>query len=118
MIHSYGNGQPGDLVRRILHHADGVSHLAFAITSGLWAHEAHRDEERHHRLHIGTGAGGWTLYLDNGSLFAFRSTDYKSVKVHTESARPLGPVALTIALPEDVGKFWKLLDEALVHGQY
>jgi hypothetical protein len=113
MIHAYGKGRPGDLAHRILHHATGVTKIAFAITAGLWAHEAQRDESRHHRLHIGKGAGAWALYLDNGQCFALRSDDYESVNVHVGSVRPLGPVALTMRTPSDVDKFWKLLDKAL-----
>jgi hypothetical protein len=113
MIETYGKGLPGDLVRRILHHAPGVSELAFAIAAGLWAHEAHRDPTRRHQLHIGKGAGAWALYLDNGSCFAFRSDDYESIKIHVDSVRPLGPVALTLRKPEDSDTLWQLLDAAL-----
>lgn len=72
MIHVYGQGVPGDLAHRVLHHARGVSEPAFAIAAGLWAHPVHRDEGRHHRMHVGRGADGWALYLDNGRSFAFR----------------------------------------------
>jgi hypothetical protein len=118
MIHVYGKGRPGDLVRRIMHHADGVSEVAFAVAAGLWAHEAHRDETRHHQLHVGKGAGAWTLYLDNGAPFAFRSDDYESIKVHTKSVRPLGPVALVLRTPEDTDKLWSLIDAELVASQH
>ncbi|HET7484026.1 MAG TPA: hypothetical protein VFJ64_01465 [Solirubrobacterales bacterium] len=116
MIHVYGDGQPGDLVRRILDHARGVAEPAFALSAGLWAHKVHRDEERHHKMHIGTGAGGWALYLDNGQSFAFRGQPhggYDRIEVHTGSIRPLGPVALTIRKPRDVDGLWRLLDDAL-----
>lgn len=113
MIHVYGKGKPGDLVQRILDHAQGVSEVGFAIAAGLWAHEAHRDESRHHQLHVGKGVAGWALYLDNGASFAFRSDDYMSVKVHTGSVRPLGPIALVLRKPADTELLWSLIDQAL-----
>jgi hypothetical protein len=116
MIHVYGEGEPGDLANRVLHHARGVSEPAFAIAAGLWAHRVHREEERHHRMHVGRGADGWALYLDNDQSFAFRSQrhdGYDRIEVHTDSVRPLGPVALTIRAPNDCHELWRLLNEAL-----
>jgi hypothetical protein len=116
MIHVYGEGEPGDLVRRILDHARGVAEPAFAIAGGLWAHQVHRDESRHHQMHVGRGADGWALYLDNDHCFAFRGQPhggYDRIQVHTDSVRPLGPVALTIRKPSDVDGLWRLLDNAL-----
>jgi hypothetical protein len=118
MIYVYGKGKPGDLARRILHHARGISELTLAITAGLWAHNAHRDENRRHELHIGKGANGWALYLDNGRNFAFRGVpvpggDYGGITVHEGSVRPLGPAVLTIQKPRDVDALWRLLDDAL-----
>jgi hypothetical protein len=113
MIHVYGDGKPGDLAGRILHHARGVSEPAFAIAAGLWAHPVHRDETRDHQMH----ADGWALYLDNGKSFAFRGQPhaggYDRIDVHTDSVRPLGPIALSIRTPKDAVALWTLLDEAL-----
>jgi len=116
MIHVYGKGEPGDLASRILHHARGVSEPAFAIAAGLWAHQIHRDEDRHHQMHVGSGADGWALYLDNGRSFAFRGqphSGYDRIDVHTDSVRPLGPLALSIRTPKDTEGLWDLLDVAL-----
>ncbi len=116
MIHVYGEGKPGDLASRILHHARDVSEPAFAIAAGLWAHQVHRDEGRHHQMHVGSGADGWALYLDNRRSFAFRGqphTGYDRIDVHVDSVRPLGPVALSIHTPKDTEELWDLLDAAL-----
>ena len=117
MIHVYGDGKPGDLASRILHHARGVSEPAFAIAAGLWAHPVHRDETRHHQMHVGSGADGWALYLDNGRSFAFRGEPhtggYDRIDIHTDSVRPLGPIALSIHTPKDTEALWDLLNAAL-----
>lgn len=117
MIHVRGKGEPGDLARPILHHAQGVRDSALAILAGLWAHDAHRDETRQHELHIGTGGNGWNLYLDSGEKFAFRGgvapEGYDRIEVHTGSIRPLGPIVLTIRDPEETEELWQLLDDAL-----
>ena len=115
MIHVYGEGRPGDLAVRILHHARGASEPAFAIAAGLWAHRVHRDEQRHHRMHL--GARGWALYLDNGRTFAFRGRaqegGYDRIDVDTDATRPLGPITLTLESPKDTETLWGLLDRAL-----
>jgi hypothetical protein len=85
MIHVYGKGAPGDLAARILHHAKGVSEPAFAIAAGLWAHDVHRNEMRHHQMHVGSGADGWALYLDNGRSFAFRGQPHGAVTLASMS---------------------------------
>jgi len=116
MIYVYGQGGPHDISDRVLHHARGVSEPAFAIAAGLWAHRVHRDENRRHRMHIGKGADGVALYLDNGQCFALRGQPqgaYDRIVVHTGSVRPLGPIALTIRSPRDCYALWDLLDQAL-----
>jgi hypothetical protein len=116
MIHVYGKGRPGDLVRPIFHHARGLRDPALAILAGLWVHELHTDESRHHELHFGKGANGLNLYLDNGERFAFRggfdAEGYDRVKVHRGTIRPLGEVVLELRDPEDTADLWILLSEA------
>jgi hypothetical protein len=118
MIHVYGEGRPGDLTSRILRDAQGASVPAFAIAAGLWAHRVHRDERRHHRMHV--GAKAWTLHLDNGRSFAFRGKSRRGIcdriDVDADAARPLGPITLTIESPKDTEALWGLLDTALDSG--
>lgn len=117
MVQSFGKGQPGDLVRPIFHHAQGVRDTAFAVLAGLWVHDVHTDPTRHHRLHVGKGANGLNLYLDNGESFAFRgavgSDGYNCIAVHRGSIRPLGPVVLRLYKPEDTDQLWNLLSSAV-----
>jgi hypothetical protein len=69
-------------------------------------------------MHVGSGADGWALYLDNGRSFAFRGQPhtggYERIDVHADSVRPLGPIALSIRSPKDTEALWDLLDAALV----
>jgi hypothetical protein len=118
MIQVYGQGQPGDLVRPIFHHAQGVRDVALAVLAGLWAHELHSDPDRRHELHFGKGANGVNLHLDTGESFAFRGgfSDkgaYDHVRVHRGSVRPLGPVALELRETADTEALWTLLSDAL-----
>jgi hypothetical protein len=117
MIQTYGQGQPGDVVRPIFHHAQGIRDVALAVLAGLWAHELHTDPTRVHQLHFGKGANGINLYLDNGERFAFRGQlsngGYDHIRVHQGGVRPLGPVAIQLYAPADTGALWKLLSAAL-----
>lgn len=67
-------------------------------------------------MHVGSGAAGWALYLDNDQSFAFRGwpdSGYDRINVHVGSVRPLGPIAVTICSPSDAEQLWSLLDQAL-----
>lgn len=115
MIETYGQGTPGDVARRVLHHAQGVRDTTFALLAGLWVHEAHTDASRRHQLHFGKGANGVTLYLDSGEKFAFRGRQgpdgYDRVEVL--DAPRNGRVLATLDGPEDSEQFFDLLTRAL-----
>lgn len=69
-------------------------------------------------MHVGKGANGVNLYLDNDVQFAFRghptgTGDYDYVCVHEGSIRPLGPVILTLTVPEDTAGLWEVLSAAV-----
>lgn len=115
MIETYGQGTPGDVARRVFHHAPGVGDTAFALLAGLWVHEAHTDLSRRHRLHFGKGANGVTLHLDNGEKFAFRGRQghHGYNRVEVLDAPRNGRVLLTLQGPEDSERFFALLSEAL-----
>lgn len=119
MIETYGKGTPGDVARRVLHHAQGVRDIAFALLAGLWMHEAHTDAGRSHRLHFGKGANGVTLCLDSGEKFAFRGRQgpegYDRVEIL--NAPRGGSVLLALDGPEDSEQFFDLLSRTLALGQ-
>lgn len=117
MIEVYGDGKPGDLVRPILHHARDLRDVAFAVLAGLWAHQTHRDPDRLHRMHIGSGAGGWNLYLDTGQKLAFRglvgtTNAYEAIQVR-DGIKPLGQVLLEMRSAAETDHLWSLLDRLL-----
>lgn len=120
MIQVVGQGQPGAVVRPILHHAQALRDTSFAILARLWVHEVNTDPTRRHQLHFGKGANGVNLYLDSGERFAFRGglgpDGYDHIRVHRGGFRPLGPVAMILRRPEDTEALWDLLSDALEGG--
>jgi hypothetical protein len=115
MIRTYGEGRPTTIVDRLDHHAEALTPLAAALMNGLLASKIARDD-RVHQLHLGRGAGGVNLYLDNGAKFAFRAGvdeggQYERVEIL--DAPKEGVVIATVRNPEEVPKAITVIEAAL-----
>ena len=116
MLKTYGRARATSIVAPITHHAQGVAVIATGLMNGLLASKVARDD-RVHQLHMGSGAQGNNLYLDNGASFAFRAEagkggGYDRVVIYGK-IRPLGNVVATVTDPKQVPAAIKKIEKAL-----